>query len=190
MPSPSNDWRPLVTEVLASHWPEFAANHDGVRWVLAQIQVESAGKSSAVSPVGAVGLLQLMPATAQEMGLSLGNPKPGHLSHSDERWDPRRNLQAGVGYLRKQYEKFPEIQLSFERLRWAFAAYNCGRGYCNKALGLAQADDQPLWYSYSLVGRWYLMHADCVVAKRRPDYKQVWDYVSRIERQYEFGARG
>lgn len=185
-----SNWRPLVTEVLASHWPEFAAKHDGVRWVLAQIQVESAGKSNAVSSVGAVGLLQLMPATAKEMGLSLGAAKPGHLSHSDDRLDPRKNLQAGVGYLRKQYEKFPEIQLHFERLRWAFAAYNGGRGYCNAALKLAREDKHPLWYSYSLVGRWYLMHRGCEVGKKRPDYKQIWDYVARIERVFESGARG
>ena len=60
----------------------------------AVIEVESGGDASATSPVGAAGLMQLMPQTAQALGVS--NP-----------YDPAQNVRAGASYLRQLLDRFP-----------------------------------------------------------------------------------
>jgi len=82
-------------------------------------EVESSFKPNARSPAGAVGLYQLMPATAQAQGLSL---KP-----SDQRLDPERSAEAAAKYLRYLYPKFKDWRL-------ALAAYNAGEGRVEKLL--------------------------------------------------------
>jgi soluble lytic murein transglycosylase-like protein len=79
-----------------------------VRLVKAVIQVESGFKSRARSSKGAMGLMQLMPQTARQYQVGR-NP-----------YDPARNIQAGVQYLRKLLNEF-ELPL-------ALAAYNAGEG--------------------------------------------------------------
>ena len=70
------------------------------------IQVESNYNPFAVSPKGARGLMQLMPATAQRFGVT-------------DSFDPKQNIEAGVRYL-----KF--LQDTFQDDRLAIAAYNAG----------------------------------------------------------------
>jgi soluble lytic murein transglycosylase-like protein len=70
------------------------------------IQVESNYNPFAVSPKGAEGLMQLMPATAQRFGVT-------------NSFDPKQNIEAGVRYL-----KF--LQDTFQDDRLAIAAYNAG----------------------------------------------------------------
>jgi soluble lytic murein transglycosylase-like protein len=70
------------------------------------IQVESNYNPLAVSPKGARGLMQLMPATAQRFGVT-------------DSFDPKQNIEAGVRYL-----KFLEDTFQDDRL--AIAAYNAG----------------------------------------------------------------
>lgn len=72
---------------------------------LALIHAESSYNPAARSHVGAIGLTQLMPATARELGV---NPH-----------DPVQNLVGGARYLRQQYERFGTWTL-------ALAAYNAG----------------------------------------------------------------
>ncbi len=164
------DWRALIDQALAVLWPDLP---DGWRWIVAQVQVESAGDPGAVSPVGALGLLQLMPATAAELGVS--SPL-----------DPSQNLSGGIRYLRAQYQALREVPAHVDRLLWSFAAYNAGRGYLdfnggpvNTCLELASRDEPGSWWRWD-VGRYWLMHRDCVVRGRHPDYRQAWQYVARI----------
>lgn len=160
-----SDWRPQIATVLGERWPDLP---DGVRWVAAQVDVESAGNPEAVSPAGAQGLLQLMPATWRELGPG-GDP-----------FDPLENLRRGVTYLQRQFEHLAEVPSVDERLRWAFASYNGGRGYVNRAFALARLDGEALWWKWT-PGRHWLFHHGCVVAGKRPDYRQMWDYVARIQ---------
>lgn len=98
--------------------PVFTGN--GVPGTLVWVaEVESSFKPEARSPAGAVGLFQLMPATAKAMGLSL--------SPRDERLVPRRNAEAAARYLRYLFNRFRDWPLTL-------AAYNAGEGRVNGLL--------------------------------------------------------
>lgn len=73
----------------------------------AVIRAESAYDAAAVSSAGAIGLMQLMPATAERYGVG-------------DIWDPADNLQGGAAYLRDLLELFDQD------LRLALAGYNAG----------------------------------------------------------------
>jgi len=87
------------------------ARLNGVRGdlVRAVVQVESAFNPAARSPKGAMGLMQLMPATAREFGVT--NP-----------FDPTQNVRAGVAYLRRLLDRYQNNE------ELALAAYNAGPG--------------------------------------------------------------
>ena len=82
-------------------------------------EVESSFDPAAVSPSGAAGLYQLMPATAKGLGLEL-RPR-------DERFDPEKSASASARYLRYLYGRFKDWPL-------ALAAYNCGDGRLQASL--------------------------------------------------------
>lgn len=71
------------------------------------IRQESGWNAAAVSNKGALGLAQLMPATARQLGV--------------DPHDPKQNLEGGARYLAQQYRKFGSWRL-------ALAAYNAGPG--------------------------------------------------------------
>jgi len=95
----------------------------------ALIQQESKWQIDALSSEGALGLTQLMPDTAIELGLKVDVD-----SKADERLDPARNIDAGARYLRAEYERMYEGRTELERWRLALAAYNCGHGNLNRCL--------------------------------------------------------
>ena len=157
----------LIKELTARIWP-------GLDWKIIKCQVsqESGFNPNAVSSCGARGLLQLMPATAKEMGVALAD----HLFY------PETNLIAGIKYLKIQYDHFPEISSHVGRVKFALAAYNGGRGYINKALKIAKTETLT-WENWDSVGA-YLKHPLCKVGGKRPDHKQITDYVKRIWGSY------
>jgi soluble lytic murein transglycosylase-like protein len=87
--------------------------------VRAVIRCESAFNPWATSPRGAAGLMQLMPATAERFGIT-----------SDDRWDPERNLNAGVAYLRWLVDHFDR------ELPLVLAAFNSGEGAVERYQGI------------------------------------------------------
>ncbi len=86
--------------------------------VKALIQVESGYRPKARSPKGAVGLMQIMPATAREY--KVRNP-----------FDPKANIEAGVKHLKALLDRFGS-----ERTELALAAYNAGPGAVEKFNGI------------------------------------------------------
>ena len=101
-----SQWRARRTDVLRATAAGIAVR-EGVppELFLALVHAESSFNPKALSRVGAIGLTQLMPATARELGV---NP-----------YDPVQNLVGGARYLRSQFERFGSWQL-------ALAAYNAG----------------------------------------------------------------
>ena len=86
------------------------------------IKRESAGNPRAVSPVGARGLMQLMPGTAKEMAGELGLPYSPEMLD-----DPEYNRKLGTAYYDKMLRQFGSHTL-------ALAAYNAGPGNVQKWL--------------------------------------------------------
>jgi soluble lytic murein transglycosylase-like protein len=94
------------------------------------IKTESGFNSDAKSSRGAMGLGQLMPATAKELGLNL---KEDHSIASV--LHPESNLDASARYLRKLFDKYTNEGIS-DNEAWNFAAgaYNAGMGNIAKAI--------------------------------------------------------
>jgi soluble lytic murein transglycosylase-like protein len=91
-----------------------AAQRFGVpeAWIRAVMRVESAGDVRAISSAGAMGLMQVMPATWAELRVRHrlgGNP-----------YDPRDNILAGAAYLREMHDRYGSPGF--------LAAYNAGPG--------------------------------------------------------------
>jgi hypothetical protein len=106
------------------HLLEAAKAHDiDYQLLKALIATESGFDARAVSPRGAVGLMQIMPATAERYGLS-GDKK---VPLQKKLTDPRTNIRTGVRYLRYLIDLFPG------RLDLALAAYNAGEGAVQRA---------------------------------------------------------
>lgn len=97
---------------------EAAARHNvDPALVRAVIETESHWNPSARSQKGAMGLMQLIPATAQRFG-------------ANDAFNPKQNVEAGVRYLRTLLERYNG------NLDLALAAYNAGEGAVDRAHGI------------------------------------------------------
>lgn len=107
------------------HHLRAASSQHGVDYELLQalIATESGFDPAAVSPKGAVGLMQVMPATAERFGVSGDARRPIEKKLAD----PAVNVPLGTRYLRYLMDLFPE------RLDLALAAYNAGEGAVQRA---------------------------------------------------------
>ena len=80
-----------------------------VELMLAIIHAESNFNPIAVSKNGAGGLMQMMPETARELGLTVpkyqDKRKPKLDSHVDQRFDPNKNLHAGLIYFKMTFRE-------------------------------------------------------------------------------------
>ncbi len=106
------------------HLREASKYHDiDYELLQALIATESGFDARAVSPKGAVGLMQIMPATAERYGV-MGDAKT---PVGTKLADPRTNVKTGSRYLRYLLDLFPG------RLDLALAAYNAGEGAVQRA---------------------------------------------------------
>jgi soluble lytic murein transglycosylase-like protein len=113
-PAPTTSPIPLSPLELADAAADrYGLPRELIRSVMA---AESGFQVEALSPKGAIGLMQLMPGTAQTLGV---DPR-----------DPAQNVDAGTRYLRDLLEKYQG------GLRHALAAYNAGPGAVDKYNGV------------------------------------------------------
>jgi membrane-bound lytic murein transglycosylase F len=175
-----DEWRSDVSGRI-SPWDDLAREYAGRyeldwRLVLAQMYEESRFDPDRVSWAGAQGLMQVLPRTAREMGT--GDPR-----------DPESSVHGGTKYLRWLIDSFdPQIPLA-ERIRFALAGYNAGRGHVVDARRLAERLDLD-------PDRWYGNVEQAIVLLQRPEYYEqtrygycrgtmARHYVREIERRYE-----
>lgn len=105
------------------------------------IQTESGYDPEALSSRGAMGLGQIMPETAKELGLTVGDDKaPGSV------WHPESNLDASARYLKRLYDKYQREGIDEEEA-WNFAAgaYNAGMGNIAKAIRKISHEPVKTW---------------------------------------------
>ncbi len=101
-----------------------------VRWIRAVLDVESAQDARATSPKGAIGLMQIMPATWAELRerYNLGN----------DPYDPHDNILAGTAYLRELLDRYGSPGV--------FAAYNAGPSRYEEHLAGGSLPDETRAY--------------------------------------------
>ncbi len=104
-------------------------------WVLAVMRQESAFMLDARSSAGALGLMQIMPATGQAIAGELDE----RFSHPFQLLHPETNIRYGIFYLRQQLEKFQG------NLVLASAAYNAGRSNVLRWLSRRNTLPADIW---------------------------------------------
>lgn len=159
-----------------------------IRWdwrlMAAQAYQESTFDPKATSWAGAKGLMQIMPATADHLGL----PR-------DQMYDPEKSIAAAAKYIGELEQTFSDIQDRRERINFILAAYNGGSHHIRDAMALCQRDGrnahqwsniseyvlklaQPQYYNDPIVKYGYMRGSETAdyVAKinqRWADYRQV-----------------
>ena len=96
------------------------------RMIAAIIYQESQFDPTSKSWVNASGLMQLMPATATELGVK-------NIA------DPQQNIQGGTKYLKQLWDQLDMIPDSIQRIKFTLASYNCGLGHVQDAMRLTEA---------------------------------------------------
>jgi membrane-bound lytic murein transglycosylase F len=146
------------------------------RLIVAQIYEESGFDPSAKSFAGAVGLLQVLPRTAEELG---------HTKLED----PETNIRAGLSYLAWVRDRFEEDLPVRDRMWFTLAAYNSGAGHVRDARRLAaQRGLNP--------DRWFDNVERAMLLLSRPEYarnarhgycrgSEPVHYVRKIRSRYE-----
>lgn len=123
----------MVPEAYAAKVAELSQRFDlSPSLIEALVWQESRWRPTAVSPVGARGLAQLMPGTARDLGV---DPN-----------DPFQNLEGGARYLREQLDRFDGD------LEKALAAYNAGPGRVIRAGGIPRIRETQQ-YVAAIMGR-------------------------------------
>lgn len=107
------------------HWGEFYFPFEDWHWWKSQGMAESNLDPNAMSYCGAVGIMQIMPATATDLGVK-------------NRWDAEESIQGGIKYDSQVDRIFKTIDQP-ERRKFMFAGYNAGPGNIQRAKRLANS---------------------------------------------------
>jgi membrane-bound lytic murein transglycosylase F len=167
-----------------SHYDRlFMTYSQPIRWdwrlMAAQCYQESTFDPKAVSFAGARGLMQIMPGTADQLGL----PR-------SEMYDPEQNIAAAAKYLGQLEGKLSDIRDRNERTNFVLASYNGGIHHIRDAMALAKRDGrnphrwrdveeyvlklaQPKYYNDPIVKHGYMRGTETV------------DYVSKIRQRHQ-----
>jgi membrane-bound lytic murein transglycosylase F len=98
------------------------------RLLASQVYQESRFDPIAKSWAGAKGLMQVMPETAESLGIK-------------DVSDPDESIRGGTDYLNTLYNRFTDINDSINRIKFSLASYNCGYGHVRDAQRLAIEND-------------------------------------------------
>lgn len=149
------------------------------RLMAAQCYQESTFDPKALSWAGARGLMQIMPATADHLGLA-----------RSQMYDPEQNIAAAARYIKELQATFSDIKDRREQQDFILAAYNGGAHHIRDAMALAKREgrndhswsevsafvlrlSQPQYYCDSLVKNGYMRGSETV------------DYVRLIRERYQ-----
>jgi membrane-bound lytic murein transglycosylase F len=150
------------------YFKKYAKHYFGVgfdwRWFKAQAIAESGLNDKAESWVKAKGLMQLMPATFEE----IQKRRPEFADIQDPRW----NIAAGIYYDRILWRMWQAIEAFVDHLSFMFGAYNAGPGTIQKAQTVAKAKGHVDTFWESVVA----------VAPEVPRWRhhETLDYVEKI----------
>lgn len=138
------------------------------RLLAAMCYQESGFDPQAISSVGAEGLMQLMPATAEAMGVPV-----------DKRFEPEHNIAASARYIRIVSQSFSDINNAEERIKFTLAAYNGGVGHIQDAQILARkaGKNHQLWHEVAP----YILHLSEPQYYRDPDVRHGYMRGSETE---------
>lgn len=125
------------TDQYDRHFKKYSKRYFGPhfdwRWFKSQGIAESNLDANASSPVGARGIMQILPSTFED----IQKINPSFLALEDPGW----NIAAGIFYDRQLYRKWRKPLPSEERLFLAFSSYNAGYGRVLKAVKRTRKDD-------------------------------------------------
>lgn len=144
------------------------------RLIIAQIYQESQFDPEAISYAGAQGLMQLMPETANELGVN-------------DLHDPETNITAGVKYMESLRERFEQELLLEEKTWFTLAAYNAGFNRVRDARVLAESlgFDSNRWFANVEKAMLLLSQPNSQTnGKRRCRCRQTVIYVKNIRSLY------
>lgn len=154
-----------------------------IRWdwrlMAAQCYQESTFDPQAKSWAGACGLMQIMPGTAEDLGLPLSRI-----------YDPESNIAAAAKLLGQLESKFGDVQGRDERTRFVLAAYNGGYHHIRDAMALARRDGKN-HLRWDEVSRYVLLlsepqyYRDPLVKYGYMRGSETVDYVDRIVRRWQ-----
>ena len=138
------------------------------RWFKAQGMAESNLDSQATSWVGARGIMQLMPATYQQ----IQSREAGFGTIDDPEW----NIAAGIKHDRMLWRLWDGQPTTEDRMNFMFGSYNAGQGTIGRAVRSARevATEQPTW-----------THVEQVAPQvPRWRYRETLGYVRKIRTNY------
>jgi len=155
------------------------AQQYGFDWqlLIAQMHQESRFDPSATSMAGAQGLFQVMPRTAEELGI-----KNVHL--------PEQGIKAGVGYMDWVRERMLKDNVQEDQLIWfTLASYNAGAGHVRDAMRLAKQKGwrSDIWFGH-VEQAMLLLSKSKYAAKARYGYvrgEEPVNYIRAIKRRVE-----
>jgi membrane-bound lytic murein transglycosylase B len=141
-------------------------------WIVAVMRAESANDPRAVSPAGAMGLMQVMPGTWAALRARHGLGEDPH--------DPRDNILAGTAYLREMWDRYGNVAAML-------AAYNAGPGRYDNYLetGRALPAETRAYVAAlaPLLGSGTASEAQMAVQTLPPDWRDAALFVAQSEQR-------
>jgi len=118
------------------HFIKYTKQYFGIgfnwKWFKAQTCAESAFKETAKSPVGAAGLMQIMPGTFREITAKTGIP--------NEPFTAKWAISGGIYYDSTLYRQWKSPRPEVDRIALTMGSYNCGIGNVLKGQKMCTAD--------------------------------------------------